>query len=415
MKLALLCAAVSVTAQAQVGSPQPAPQPSPPGPAAGQPTAGTTAAPTTAVAGQTTPGAGLPVSPIEQAEHAIIVDGFTYMDFEWVEYDPNSTFSGRNNGFRIADMRLEMQGRPTGRFGFDVSIDAAVGQRTPANTLLGSNIIALEDGNVWFDILPELRLTVGQFVVPFGAEALLPDDDLPFVRRSIVTGGIQAPESNTDVPGVWGNYCAFSACRALGLSLRYRMPHDRPGFSIEIMGANGNGQNQIVNDNNQFLILGRFEGWLDEHVTLGLNAYYDPRTVVNTVNNQGYLYDETDYAAGADVVAHLGGLRLMGMFLWKETQFVTTGAPLAHTWGVVGQALYTLPSSLLGFQVGYRFAYYEPNTAIPASELYENDFVVAYPFPHIPVRVLAQVSLRAQDPANAVNNDGVDVMLQALF
>ncbi len=404
MKLALLSLAVSTIALAQ-GAPPPSP---PPGGAAGASAASTAG---------TTPGAGMAVAPIEAAERAIVFDGFTYMDFEWVNPASNAYYVGHNNGFRLASMRLEMQGHPTNRFGFDVSIDAAVDQRSSQTALVGSKIVALQDGYLWFDILPDqLRLKVGQFVVPFGAEALLPDADLPFVRRSIVTGGLEPPEGPLGYPiaGVWGDYCAFSACRDLGISLEYQMSHDKPGLSLDLVLANGNGSDQILNDNNSFLLLARLEAWVESHVTLGLNAFYNPRTVPDQTN-QGIFYDERDVAVGADLTARFGGLRLMGMFLWKETTYVTTGAPPARIWGAVGQALYTLPDSLLGIQVGYRYAYYEPNSTIPASELQEHDFLLAYPFPRLPVRLVAQYSHRVEDPSLALFNDGVDVMVQALF
>jgi hypothetical protein len=344
--------------------------------------------------------------PAPPSASSVRFSGFTYIDVGYTTPDPSAYYSGRNNGLRILNLRLEMSGSPAKDFGFEVSLDAAVDRRSDTTSLIGRKEVQLRDGYVWFDVTPRFRITVGQFKMPYGAEALLPDEELPFVRRSIVSAGQFASEGR-DVAGMWLD-------RQLGVSLRYATPKgDSPGFSVELVGANHNGANQVLNDNSKVpLMLGRVEGRLGERLTLGLNAYFNPRTIAD---DKGVFFDETDLAYGADLTAHLGPLKLMVMGLRKTTQYVTTGASSALAYGVVAQALWTLPDQFFGAQLGYRFAFYEPNNTIGADKLNEHDFLIAYPFPRMPVRLILQVSLRGEEPLNEINNNGVDLMMQALF
>ncbi len=99
----------------------------------------------------------------------------------------------------------------------------------------------------------------------------------------------------------------------------------------------------------------------------------------------------------------------------KQTQYVTTGAPAAMAFGVIAQGLWRLPPPVEGLEVGYRFAYYEPSDKVAGDLISEHTALVAYRLSAAPLRFALQGTLRSEEPGVELNNNSVDLLMQAIF
>lgn len=345
-------------------------------------------------------------APADEAEHAIEFSGYAKLDLGFTQPDPTFVNVGQNGGMRLLGVRLVVEGRPTGHFGFEVSVDAAVDQREKATTLLGRKIVELKDAIAWYEAGRFVTVRGGQFKAPFGAEPLLGDGDLPFIERSLVSRGGTAPESR-DVAGM-------SLDRQIGFGARVGTTQGAQGLggAFELAIVNGNGANAIVNDNNLPMLVGRLEGAWGETATVGVSGYVDPHTIADA---QGGRYDEVHLGVGFDVAARLGPVQVLAMALGRQTQYPATGQASSLASGVMAQAVWMLPETMLSLQIGLRGAIYEPSTLVQADRLAEVNVLVALPLSSIPLRIALQGSLRFEEAPSEVNNHGIDLLFQAYF
>jgi len=63
--------------------------------------------------------------------HPIELSAYFILGGQWVQQDPNYLYVGRNNGFSLADARIEITGRPTETLWLYLSMDGAVANRSP--------------------------------------------------------------------------------------------------------------------------------------------------------------------------------------------------------------------------------------------------------------------------------------------
>ncbi len=93
--------------------------------------------------------------------------------------------------------------------------------------------------------IPEANIKIGQWKAPFGLEQITPDQFLFTIERSLPTGAI-TPERQLGVQ-IWGK------------PFTNLWPQEKDLLTYYAGIFNGNGRNTTINDNNNFMYVGRLE------------------------------------------------------------------------------------------------------------------------------------------------------------
>src|SRR5205085_9665825 len=132
-----------------------------------------------------------------------------------------------NNGFTLADARIELTAKPAEVLWLFLSLDGAVAAPSGSDRTQGTREVRLKDAyGVW---APghSLRVQAGQFKAPQSVEELLEETDIKFARRSILSTGEDAPYGYSADP--------MSAGRQLGVGLgTERIALGPGGFTAQV-------------------------------------------------------------------------------------------------------------------------------------------------------------------------------------
>lgn len=310
---------------------------------------------------------------------------------------------GGNGGFRLADFRLNFDFRPVNKLTVYASVEFAAPLVDPNDPLVGRRIVDLRDAFIEYEICSGFLLKAGQFRPPYYAEMLLSDGAIPFVSRSVLAGGINPPEA-------YGPRTHLAPDRQVGLQASSkRLGNDTIGFKYAVGVFNGNGQNQLFNDNNMVNPVGRVEVDFRETVTLGVNAGFNVLTAGTRPNR--LATNNLDY--GVDLEAHKWGFQVLGAFLGRSSTYSFQGLPPDSSMGALGQLRYFHDGT--GLEGAARFAWYEPSRAQADDSVIELAAMVGWrPF-RLPFRVLAQYTHREEERLVSYPNDSVDLMLHAIW
>src|SRR5256886_4839085 len=178
------------------------------------------------------------------SEIKLVLGGFIQVNFEDGDV---SAFEGRfgetalKDRFRLRRARINL----TGDFAeqFDFKIEGDFGQGDGLNS--DRNAFSATDIFVNWHQFPEAQIKVGQWKAPFGLEQLTPDTALYFAERSLPTGAI-TPDRQIGAE-LWGK--PFTSI----------WPDQKDLLTYYAGIFNGNGRNITVNDNNNFMCVGRLE------------------------------------------------------------------------------------------------------------------------------------------------------------
>ncbi len=310
---------------------------------------------------------------------------------------------GGNGGFRLADFRLNFDFRPINKLTVYASVEFAAPLVDPNDPLTGRRIVDLRDAFVEYEICKGLLVKAGQFRPPYWAEMLMSDGSIPFVSRSVLASGFSPPEA-------YGPRTHLAPDRQLGVQASSkRLGNDTIGFKYAVGVFNGNGQNQLFNDNNMVNPVGRVEVDYAETVTLGLNAGFNVLT--SGVRPNRLSTNTFDY--GVDLEAHKWGFQLMGGFLGRSSTYSFSGLQPDSSMGAMGQLRYFHEET--GLEGAARFAFYEPSKAQADDTVTELAAMIGWrPF-KLPFRVLAQYTHRDEERLVSYPNDSVDLMLHAIW
>jgi hypothetical protein len=309
---------------------------------------------------------------------------------------------GGNGGFRLADLRLNVDFRPVNRLTVFASVELAAPLPDPADPIAGRRIVELRDGYVQYDIFPALEVRLGQFRPGYYAEMLQPDALVPFTQRSILANGLAPPDG-------FGPRQALAVDRQLGLQIgSQRLGNGVFGFSYVAGVFNGAGQNQLFNDNNSVMPVLRIEGDVLRKVRLGLNGYYN---VTSTGSRPSRLSTQS-LAFGADLVVDHAGFSALAAFLGTSQAYSAGSLQSDLLLGVLGQARYV--HELTGLEVGARFAWYEPSTVQVANQAIELTAMLGWRPVRLPLRLVLQYTHRAEE-GRGYANDSLDCMLHSVW
>lgn len=303
----------------------------------------------------------------------VALSGYIHASYRWISEPQNYTLVGRNNGFQLPQARLVADVQWQQRLAARVSVEAASEDRLSQSFPGGQMNTRLRDAYITWSPLRELRVTVGQQVTPWDLESMRSDAELPFVSRSVAVEGVQPTEGFTTR--------GLGSDRNLGISLHSGfIPLGRgTSFRYSLFAGNGNGQNQLLNDNNIPALFGRVElaywgqGGLPQDqvrpmfaiaddfrkpvLNIGLASQWNPRTVGNLPD----LMRETDAGVAVDLALALLGFELQGGFLYVRTSRDTlNGVPDLERMGFWGHLRYTIPRLPVQITPGYRISSYAP-------------------------------------------------------
>lgn len=310
---------------------------------------------------------------------------------------------GGNGGFRLADFRLGLDFHPIEKFNVVTSIEFAAPLVDATDPLAGRRIVDLRDAYVQYEICEGFIIRAGQQRPPYYAEMLLSDGSVPFVSRSVLANGISPPEG-------FGPRNFLAPDRQLGVQFfSKRLGSETLGFKYAVGVFNGNGQNQLFNDNNSVEPVARVEVDFKQVVTLGLNGYYNARTEGLRPNR----LTSNQLAYGADLSAQGMGFTGLVAFLGKSVTYNYAGLVPDSALGALAQVRYLHAGT--GLEGAVRGAFYEPSTAQTDDQVIEVAAMVGWrPF-ELPFRVLVQYTHREEESRASYANDSVDLMLHAVW
>jgi len=172
-------------------------------------------------------------------ELKLVLGGFIQVNFEDGDV---SAFEGRfgqtaiKDRFRLRRARLNLTGDFAEQFDFKLEGDFGQSDGTSGNrTAFWVN----------YHQFPAAQVKIGQYKAPFGLEQLTPDTSLLTIERTLPTGAI-TPDRQIGAE-LWGK--PFTSI----------WPKQKDLLTYYAGIFNGNGRNITVNDNNNFMFVGRLE------------------------------------------------------------------------------------------------------------------------------------------------------------
>src|SRR2546430_4519339 len=178
------------------------------------------------------------------SEIKLVLGGFIQVNFEDSDafaFQGNFGLSEIKDRFRLRRARVNLTGDFAEQFDFKVEGDFGQGDGINANR----TAFSATDIFVNWHQFPEAQVKVGQWKAPFGLEQLTPDTSLYFAERSLPTGAI-TPDRQIGAQ-LWGK--PFTNI----------WPDQKDLLTYYAGIFNGNGRNTTVNDNNNFMYVGRLE------------------------------------------------------------------------------------------------------------------------------------------------------------
>ena len=195
-------------------------------------------------------------------EIKLTLGGFIQVNFEDGDV---SAFEGRfgmtalKDRFRLRRARINLTGEFAENFDFKIegdfgqsdsgitalkSVDLKTGKTTTVSNSTRTEFSATDIFINWHEF-PWAQIKIGQYKAPFGLEQLTPDTSIYTIERSLPTGAI-TPERQIGVE-LWGKPFATI------------LPEQKDLLTYYAGIFNGNGRNTSVNDNNNFMYVGRLE------------------------------------------------------------------------------------------------------------------------------------------------------------
>lgn len=330
-------------------------------------------------------------------------DGYLRVLAEVIENDPQSTFIGRNDGFRLGNARLGTLVQYEDLSAY-ISLEAAVGEAESFNDPNQEFRVRLRDAFLRYDFSSYAGVQIGRFKTPYDISALTSSSDLIFIDRPVETIGV-LPTRGNEVRGM-------EQGRQLGVMIsKDRVGLSEDGFDVGYALALTNGRtfDLALNDNDRPAGFARLMFHWSTWLTLNLAGFTDNRTVGILPN----LFDEDVLGGEVSLRLALFGLTIEGQFLIQKTAFETSGRPDVTAYGAHAQWDY----QLWDFRFGYRFAWYEPNIddLDDADQVMEHTVALMYVVPELPLRFALAGTVALEQPGRKVDNNRITLLAQFRF
>jgi len=338
------------------------------------------------------------------------VFGWLRFAYDYTTKDDRYDFVGRNNGFVLDGARLGLEvRRRDAHLSARVSIEGAADPQVTPNTPIGTLNVRLRDAFLRWDPLPFVGVQAGQFKAPFQDEELRGNQDLMFASRAVGVDGVPSGRG-FQTPGI-------QLDRQLGvmLSPERRVGGDF-GASYYLMIMNGNGQNQLLDDNGKPGFVGRTEvGWLS-FVRAGAALSYNQRRVGAPPN----LYDEEDLGLTGDLDVRVKGLEVFAAVSRVRTVFPTVGTSERVQLAYHAQAAYRFELPWLWVAPGYRYAYFHPwqkggSQGFDTYALRYHTAGVRVGHPTLPIQAWINYTFTVEEADRKLDNDRLEILGQVTF
>src|SRR5438477_6969491 len=311
-------------------------------------------------------------------ELKLVLGGYVQINFEDGDV---SAFEGRfgqtalKDRFRLRRARINLTGDFAEQFDFKVEGEFENSDGISS----GRTAFSATDIFVNWHQFAEANVKAGQWKAPFGLEQLTPDPSLIIIERSLPTGAI-TPERQIGVQ-LWGK--PFTNI----------WPGQKDLLTYYAGIFNGNGRNVSVNDNNNFMYVGRLELLPWQGKLLGQNSSLKlGGDVLNSRDDKGTNISQT--------------LNLLVNSDGSLSSFVLPGADERTAWGV--DAWFKLgPFDLIGEYLQEKVNGRTVNGVPPGfADFTTNGYYVTAGYFLIPKKLQAVVRWEDLNPGQ-MGNDGI--------
>jgi hypothetical protein len=324
------------------------------------------------------------------------LSGYTQIGYQNFQSPSNS------NGFTVRRARLDFQGDFSTKWGYRILVDFVGGSGGTAPT--GGTLFSPEllDAYISYKAADFLKITAGQFLIPFSQESLTPDRGLETIDRSQVVSALVARKG--DISNKLVDSIGNQVGRDIGLMMNGSLIKLENRYLVDyyLTLVNGAGINTL--DNNPYKDIG---GRLIFHpfkiLDLGI-SYYNGFDVFTTSPgiNQERVRLGTEFALNYRLLSVKGE--------WIQGKDGNANPIVHHGWYL--QSSYFLwPKHLQGV---FRYDVYDPDEAKPKDMEKSTYYVfdLNYFF-NVWTKIQIEYSWRIENPS--VHNNAFAVQLQLGF
>ena len=342
--------------------------------------------------------------------------GYLRIGYEAVQDDDRFDFIGRNDGFILDNMRLGTHVSVADQLHLVVSMEAASDIEAGNNSPIGEIDVRLRDGFLRWDPFAFVGFQAGQFKAPFAAEELRSTSDLLFVSRAVGQEGV--------LPGRGFEEIGVAVDRQLGAMVSSPAPltiWDKYAGSYYLMVANGNGDNELLNDNDNVAVYGRGELHYDDFLTIGGAFLVNKRTEGELPNQSND--EDTGYAA--DIMVTPFGFELFFQYVELTTEFETVSEALDQTQRAYhAQIAYRFLTPWMTITPGYRYAVLDPYADVDGDtegldlDAFKVDYhTLGVRFGHLklPLAFLVNYTFTDEKDPRELDNNRLQLLVQAEF
>lgn len=328
--------------------------------------------------------------------------GYLRLEGVIVQNDPSVDFVGRNDGFRIANARLQVDGRWMDRLTFRISADGADDERESPNATTGQLRFALKDAYADVNLGKVTSLRLGKFYAIFDLDEAGGQSDLQFVDRSLESRGVFATEG-WETPGL-------APGRSQGVALRAPRAFGSEALSIgyELAAQNGSGENSSGNDNDELAYSGTAIVSSGDRLLAWIGGRHNRRSV----GELPFREVEEDIAGVAAAQLRAGPLKLAAQAIVRQTTFPTTGGLDENAFGAHGQIAFGFRAAGLLWEPGYRYAVLEPSDLVVNDRVQEHTLGVNLELEELRARLLLNLTHVVEEAGRELENDRVELLLQ---
>lgn len=292
-------------------------------------------------------------------------------------------------------------------------MDGAQDVDRDSNAVEGAFFVRVKDAFAEWAPSRYFALRAGPFQAPATAEAYRSTSDLLFIDRALgeegvlVARGLESPGLGID----------REIGLALGMEDPFRVGNSDVQVEYALMVANGNGPNQLRNDNQEMAVFGRLGVGYDDVVRAGVAFARNPRTEGTLPN----LFSETDTSIAVDAGVTIEGVEAYGEYVTVSSEQETFDGPSRDRKAWHAQLGYTLPIDAVEITPAYRAAYFDPYASstgvLGASELtYHTAGVrVQREFSALRVGAHLEYTIATEADTRAIDNDTFQAMVFAVF
>lgn len=341
---------------------------------------------------------------------------YVRMGYESVDNDDRYDFIGRNDGFILDNARIGFDASVGEQLSVAFSLEGASDIEVDTNTPMGELDVRVRDAYVRYDPLRYFGIQGGQFKAPFAAEELRSRADLSFVSRAVGQEGV-LPGRGFEEPGV-------QIDRQLGVMIS-------SGQSLPIwneitadyyaMLANGNGDNELLNDNDDLAVIGRIEAHYEDLVTIGAAVLWNKRTAGDPPNQS----DDEDTGVATDLLLTPYDGEIFFQYVELDTDYKTVSDTLDRTQRAFHvQVSYLFEIPWMTLTPGYRYAVLDPyadadgddaGLDLDAFEVDYHTIGVRIGHLELPLSLFVNYTFTEEKEPRELDNDRLQILTQVVF